>query len=166
MSSPHSSLIAVLEQAEAARDEAHALFESSRKAVETARQQLQSLHDFRLQYETRWQSQFKQSGGVEIVRCYQDFMTRLHDAESDQQRRLMHCEEASERRRHELIDRERKVAAITQLMKRRDQEHQQREQRKEQKATDELAARRLVNPVLQGALQATSGTGASTSNPH
>jgi len=151
MSSPQSSLIAVLEQAEAARDEAQALFESSRKALEAARRQLQSLHDFRQQYETRWQGQFRTSGGVEIMRCYQDFMTRLRDAEADQQRRVDHCEQASEHRRLELIERERKVAAVAQLMKRREQEQAQREQRREQKATDEIAARLTSTVALQSA---------------
>lgn len=146
MSSPQQSLIAVLEQAQEARDEAMALFESSRKAHEAARQQLQSLHDFRHQYEVRWQGQFRQSGGVEIMRCYQDFMTRLTDAENEQQRRVDHCEQAMNRRRSELIERERKVAAVNQLLKRREDELALRERRRDQKATDEMAARLMSSP--------------------
>jgi flagellar FliJ protein len=146
VSTPQQSLIAVLEQAQAARDEAMALFEAGRKAHEAARQQLQSLHDFRHQYEVRWQGQFRQSGGMEIMRCYQDFMARLREAEGEQQRRTDYCQQSAERLRLELIERERKVAAVNQLIKRREDELSLQESRRDQKATDELAARLSAAP--------------------
>lgn len=140
----HSSLTTILEQAEGARDEAIAQFERQRKAHEGAQQQLQSLHDFRHQYQLRWQGQFQQAGGMEIVRCYQDFMTRLTEAEVEQQRRTEQARVMTERCRLLLIERERKVAAVTQLLRRRAQEEQAREGRRDQKATDELAARLMA----------------------
>jgi flagellar FliJ protein len=142
---PSQPLITLLEQAEEARDAALAQFEVSRKAHEGSRQQLQSLQDFRDQYQTRWQTQFRQAGGMEIMRCYQDFMARLGDAVNDQHRRCEQFNQAMERCRNELIERERKVAAVTQLLQRREKEQAQREMRREQKATDELAARLMAS---------------------
>jgi flagellar FliJ protein len=142
---PSQPLITLLEQAEEARDAALAQFEVSRKAHEGSRQQLQSLQDFRDQYQTRWQTQFRQAGGMEIMRCYQDFMARLGDAVNDQHRRCEQFSQAMERCRTELIERERKVAAVTQLLQRREKEQAQREMRREQKATDELAARLMAS---------------------
>lgn len=148
-----SSLNTILEQAETARDEAMAQFEVSRKASEAARQQLQSLHEFRTQYQARWKSQFQQAGGMEIMRCYQDFMARLTEAEQEQQRRAEHSKGVSERCRLQLIERERKVAAVTQLIQRREKEEQARANRRDQKATDELAAR-LISANKNGPLAA------------
>ncbi len=141
MSSPQQPLIALLEQAQAARDEAFAQFESGRRAHDTARQQLQSLHDFRKQYQDRWQQQFSHSGGMEIMRCYQDFMTRMADAEAEQQRRTETARVYMERCQAVLIERERKVAAVDKLLDRREREQALRQDRRDQKATDEMAAR-------------------------
>jgi flagellar protein FliJ len=141
LSSPQQPLIALLEQAQAARDEAFAQFESGRRAHDTARQQLQSLHDFRKQYQDRWQQQFSHSGGMEIMRCYQDFMTRMTDAESEQQRRTEAARVYMERCQAVLIERERKVAAVDKLLDRREREQALKQDRRDQKATDEMAAR-------------------------
>lgn len=148
-----SSLNTILEQAETERDAAMGQFEVSRKAHEGARQQLQSLHDFRNQYQARWQSQFQQAGGMEILRCYQDFMARLTEAEVEQQRRTEYSRSVSERCRLALIERERKVAAVTQLIQRREKEEQAKANRRDQKATDEMAAR-LISANKNGPMAA------------
>ncbi|MGL1404909.1 flagellar FliJ family protein, partial [Vibrio parahaemolyticus] len=49
---------------------------------------------------------------------YQDFMQRLAEAVSDQDKRVEQARLYMERCRAELIERERKVAAVTQLMDR------------------------------------------------
>jgi len=122
------ALNALLEQVQTERDEALSQFEHGRKAHENARQQLQSLHDFRQQYQDRWQQQFRQASGMEIMRSYQEFMNRLSEAESEQTRRVELAASSIERLRAVLIERERKVAAV-------------KEQRRDQKATDEMASR-------------------------
>jgi flagellar protein FliJ len=141
VSTPSAPLSAVLSQSEEARDEALAEFEKARQSLDGARAQLQSLHDFRQQYQTRWQSQFSRSGGVEIMRCYNEFMDRMSEAEAEQQRRVEHCKVTLERCRLHLMERERRVAAVSTLMDRRAREVQRAENRKDQKATDEIAAR-------------------------
>lgn len=136
-----SSLLVVLEAAEKARDEAVAELEGGRRAYDAARQQAQSLGDWRREYQQRWQSQFRQAGGMEIMRCYQDFMQRLGEAVSDQDHRVEQARLYMERCRAQLMERERKVAAVTQLMDRRQAELQRKQDRQDQKATDEVAAR-------------------------
>ena len=140
MSAP-SSLLVVLEAAEKARDAAVADVEGGRRAYEAARQQAQSLVDWRHEYQRKWQSQFKQSGGMEIMRCYQGFMERLAEAVSDQDKRVEQARQYLERCQAQLIERERKVAAVAQLMDRRRAEAQLKQNRMDQKATDEVAAR-------------------------
>lgn len=135
------ALLMVLESAEKERDDAVSSLESARQAHESARQQAQSLHDWRQDYQRRWQAQFQQSGGVEIIRCYQDFIQRLSDAVTEQDRRVSLCEQQVSRCRAQLIERERRVAAVSQLIDRREAELQLKRNRQEQKATDEMAAR-------------------------
>lgn len=139
--STQSPLLLVLEAAEKARDAAFADMQGARKAYETARQQSQSLSDWRREYQTKWQTQFRQTGGMEIMRCYQDFMQRLGDAVSDQDKRVEQARVYMERCREQLIERERKVAAVAQLMDRRQAELTLAQNRRDQKATDEMAAR-------------------------
>lgn len=127
------------------------LLESSRKILEDARFKLQSLQNFRQQYEERWQGQFKQAGGVEIIRCYQDFMGRLTSAVDEQNIRVSHLQRDHENRRAELIESERKLSAVQKLIERREQEVMVSTMRKEQRDTDEMAARLALNP---GKLQA------------
>ena len=137
------SLLLVLEAAQKERDAALSAHEAARKSHESARQQAQSLNDWRQDYQRRWQAQFQQSGGMEIVRCYQDFMVRLGEAVSEQDRRLQMAEQHMARCRAQLVERERRVAAVAQLIERRRAELQVKQNRQEQKATDEMAARSL-----------------------
>jgi flagellar FliJ protein len=139
--SANSSLLVVLESAQKARDEAVGELEGGKRAYDAARQQAQSLFDWRSEYQQRWQAQFRQVGGMEIMRCYQDFMLRLAEAISDQDKRVEQARLYMERCKALLIERERKVAAVAQLMDRRLVELQLKQNRQDQKATDEVASR-------------------------
>ena len=154
------SLLLVLGAAQKERDAALSALEAARQAHEAARQQAQSLHDWRRDYQQRWQGQFQQSGGVEIVRCYQDFMNRLGDAVSEQDRRVGNTEQQLARARALLIERERRVAAVAQLIERREAERLQKQARQEQKATDEMAARSVRVQQSLGAAASGLSTGA------
>ena len=135
------SLLIVLEAAEKVRDDAVTVHEARRKAYEAARQQAQSLTDWRRDYQNRWQAQFRQSGGVEIVRCYQDFMQRLGDAVGAQEVQVTQAQALMDQSRLDLIERERRVAAVSKLIDKRVLEQRVRQDRQEQKATDEMASR-------------------------
>jgi flagellar FliJ protein len=134
-------LLMLLESAERARDDAVSQLEGARRAHEAARQQAQSLADWRKEYQQRWSTQFSKSGGMEIMRCYQDFTLRLCDAVSEQDKRVDQAALFMAQCRAQLIERERKVAAVGQLIDRRQSEHSLREQRQDQKTTDEQASR-------------------------
>lgn len=134
-------LLLVLDAAEKARDEALSMMEGGQRQYDAARQQAQSINDWRNDYQRKWQKQFQQSGGMEIMRCYQDFMKRLSDAQAEQERRVELAKQQVDRLRLELIEREKRVAAVSQLIDRRHLEQRRKEQRQEQKATDEIAAR-------------------------
>jgi len=134
-------LLILLESAEKARDEALSQMETARRAHEGAKAQAQSLNDWRQEYQQRWKTQFSQSGGMEILRCYQDFTARLGDAMTEQNRRVEQTRLYMDQCRAQLIERERKVAAVGQLIERRQHEMATRLQRQEQKATDEQAMR-------------------------
>jgi flagellar FliJ protein len=138
---PTQSLFVVLEQAKSSRDHAFMLLESSRKILEDAKFKLQSLHNFRSQYEARWQGQFRQAGGMEIVRCYQDFMARLSSAVDEQAASTAHLQRDHDTRRTELVEYERKLAAVQKLIERRQQEMSLTAMRSEQRDTDEMATR-------------------------
>lgn len=153
------ALLMVLEAAEKARDDAVSAMESARQAHESARQQSQSLTDWRQEYQRRWQTQFQQSGGMEIVRCYQDFTVRLGEAVSEQDRRVGMTEQHLARCRAQLIERERRVAAVSQLIERRQAEQQLKQSRQEQKATDEQAAR-TVRVAQSHGMASSMATGA------
>lgn len=150
MTHPSHSLLVVLEQAKSSRDHAFVMLESSRKILEDAKFKLQSLHNFRSQYEERWQGQFKQAGGMEIVRCYQDFMARLSNAVDEQASRVAHLQRDHDNRKTDLLELERKLAAVQKLIDRRQHEMMQTSMRMEQRDTDEMATRlALSQPKFQ-----------------
>lgn len=152
-------LLIVLESAEKARDDAVAEFEARRKAYDAARQQAQSLTDWRKEYEQRWQNQFRQSGGMEIVRCYQDFMQRIGEAVGEQGKRVEQAQALMERWRLELIERERRVAAVSKLIDKRLLEKRVRQERQEQKATDEMASRTVrLSSAMSGGVNPLAST--------
>lgn len=134
-------LLMLLESAERARDEAISVMEGARQSHEAARQQAQSLADWRKEYQQRWSSQFSRSGGMEIVRCYQEFAAKLGDAVDEQANRVEQARTFLDQCRLQLIEREREVAAVGQLIDRRQKEKALGQQRQEQKATDEQASR-------------------------
>lgn len=126
------------------------MLESSRKILEDAKFKLQSLHNFRSQYEERWQGQFRQAGGMEIVRCYQDFMARLSNAVDEQAARVSHLQREHDNRKSDLLESERKLAAVQKLIDRRQLEILQTTIRREQRDTDEMATRlALSQPKFQ-----------------
>lgn len=131
----------LLECAERERDEARQRFEQHRTAHQAATDQAQALAQWRLEYQQRWQAQFARGGSVEIVRCYQDFMARLAQAISDQDLAVARAHGSLDAARAVLAAREQRVAAVEQLIERRLRELQAVARRREQKDTDEQAAR-------------------------
>jgi flagellar FliJ protein len=74
--------------AHAERERNTAMAEAKRVELEqrTALRQAEQLHTYRRDYEQRWSHEFSRSGGIDIVQCYQGFITRLGQAIEAQER--------------------------------------------------------------------------------
>lgn len=135
-------LMTLHECAERERDEAQSRFERARLTAQAAQEQAQALRTWRGDYEQRWKTQFQGGSSVEIIRCYQDFMNRLGQAIAEQDIAVERTKALLDSARAVLQAREQRVAAVSQLIDRRKREAAAIESRREQKATDEMAARR------------------------
>lgn len=153
------SLMIILEAAEKERDAALAEHEARRKALDAARQQADALVAWRQDYQNKWQIQFQQSGGMEIVNCYQSFMVRIGEAVTAQDLQVAQAQQWLERSRQELIERERRVAAVSKLIDKRLMEKQAALARQEQKAMDEMASRSARLSAMAGGSNPLASTG-------
>jgi hypothetical protein len=99
------TLITLLEQAEAERNQALAAFNHTRARCDAARQQALQLEAYRAEYRQRWSAQFAKGAALEIVRCYQASPTvsksRSHSrtTPSARPRRAGACRRCAERAR-------------------------------------------------------------------
>lgn len=150
MSQLHALSLA-LEQAEKQRDEAQAAYQRLLRAAEGARQQAQQLLDYRSEYQQRWSTQFRHSGTVAILQCYQGFMERLNGAIEQQDAAVARSQAQLDAARQALLERETRVAAIRKLIERRQAQAEAAQQRRDQKATDEQASRLAWNRRAEGA---------------
>jgi flagellar FliJ protein len=143
-------LAALLAQSERQRDLAIADQLKAQGDSDNATAQVKQLRDYRRDYEQRWSAQFCREGQIQLVLCYQGFMTRLSEA-IDQQ--TLAAELASVRleqavvtvRGHEL-----QLASVRRLVERRIAERRGEAHRSDQKQTDELAARMAWSRLAAG----------------
>ncbi len=131
----------LLEQAEARRDEAIAEQLRLEAARRDAESQADQLALYRREYEQRWQAQFCQTGQIELVRCYQGFVTKLTHAVEQQQRVAAHTATQVERAAAIARGHDARATALTRLVERRLRERGVHVARREQQQTDEHAAR-------------------------
>ena len=134
-------LSVLLTQNERQRDAALAEHLRAQVAGRAAAAQADQLRTYRREYEQRWQAQFSVEGQIGLVHCYQGFMQRLtqaveHQAHIEDQtalhvKRAMAAVSAAELR----------CAAVRKLIERRRLEHRIAAERRDQKQSDEFAAR-------------------------
>lgn len=136
-----ATLNTLLQQAEVERDTAQAAAHQFDTAATQAEAQAQQLTEYRTQYQQRWSTQFRQSGAIELVQCYQGFSQRLEQAIELQTRAAQKMRERAEQARLYLVACEQRVAAVRKLIERRQAEHRRTAERREQRATDEVAQR-------------------------
>jgi len=134
-------VMALLAQAEKERDEAQAHARRMGDALDAARTQAEQLVVYRREYEQRWGQRFASQGQIELVQCYQGFIVRLNQAVEHQARVQEQAARLLEHARRALQEQELRVASVRKLIERRVGERQLREGRREQKQTDEFAAR-------------------------
>lgn len=135
------SLAVLLEREESERDAIALAVRQAQEHLVRLNAQMAHFSQYRADYVARWQQQFHQSGGIEIVQCYRSFMQRLDQATQQLTLQQRQAEVNLRRQRHRLVEAETRVAAIQKLISRRVETHQRAQQRRDQKQTDEAAQR-------------------------
>ena len=134
-------LLALLDLAERDRDASLAARQRAQEAAERAAAQASQLTGYRSEYEQRWTTQFQTSGAMPVVHCYQGFMNRLGQAVAHQDLVILRANEQLAQAERVLHQQELRVASVRKLIERRQLEQRQSADRRDQKATDEFAAR-------------------------
>jgi len=136
-----STLSLLLERAEAERDTAAQALHRANAQAQAARAQHGELTGYRQEYQQRWTQSFAQATTMDIVSCYQSFGQRLNQAVDTQGHVAQHADQRQSNAREALRQAELRVAALRQLIARRQAEAAKLAQRHEQRAADEFAAR-------------------------
>ena len=139
--SPTDTLSLLLDRAESERDAAAQALHAASAQAQAAHAQHGELSGYRQDYRQRWTESFAQATTMDIVACYQSFGQRLNQAVDTQGHVASHADQRQVRAREALGQAEMRVAALRQLIARRQAEAAKAVQRSEQRATDEFAAR-------------------------
>jgi flagellar FliJ protein len=134
-------LMALLGQAERERDTAQALLQQASEAFAAAQSQAEQLVAYRGEYEARFREQFSKNSSISILQCYQGFSSRLTQAIEQQQQVALHAGRRADEARDGLCEQEMRVASVRKLLERRLTEQRLAADRRDQKQTDEFAAR-------------------------
>jgi flagellar FliJ protein len=134
-------LMSLLAQAESERDEARSHSQRQAAAHRTAEAQVEQLLEYRRDYEARWSEHFSRQSKIELLHCYQGFIDRLSQAIEQQRVAADHAGRQATAAAQALQVAELRVASVRKLIARRVAEQQLTEDRREQKQTDEFAAR-------------------------
>lgn len=136
-----TTLSLLLERAEGERDLAARALHAAGLQAQAARAQHGDLAGYREEYQQRWTQSFTQATTMQLVGCYRSFGARLDQAVDTQNHVANHADQREARAREALQQAEMRVAALRQLIARRQAEAAKVAQRREQRATDEFAAR-------------------------
>jgi flagellar protein FliJ len=138
-------LMALLAQAERERDEAMSVTQRALDTERAAHNQVEQLVVYRGEYENRFRDQFSRNGSIDILQCYQGFTQRLNSAIEQQKNVAAHSSLKVEQARTLLREQEIRVASVRKLLERRLAEMRLVADRRDQKQTDEFAARAAWN---------------------
>lgn len=144
------TLATVLEHAERERDDAMARLRQAETALRNAQTQAEQLRQYRGEYQQRWNERFRQPGTIELLHCVQGFGQRLDQAVTMQSHSASQAESRLAQARELLLAREQRVAAVRKLIERRQGELRRVAERRDQRQTDEAAARAGSLRRLQG----------------
>ena len=147
-----ATLNTLLEHSEKQRNEALRQLQELRARAQAAHDKAQQLGSYREEYRQRWTTQFAIGTTVDILGCYQNFGGRLEQAINSQNNVATHADANVQRAETKLLECEQRLAAVRKLIERRQIEYQRLEQHREQKSTDEQAARTALssrNPMMR-----------------
>ena len=142
-------LMSLLNQAERERDTALTAMQRANEAHLAAQSQADQLIAYRAEYEARFREQFSRKSSIDILQCYQGFSARLGQAIDQQHQIAGHAALRLEQSREALRDQEMRVASVRKLLERRLHELRQVTDRRDQKQTDEFAARAAWSQLQQ-----------------
>lgn len=135
------TLTVLLGHNERQRDLALAEHQRAQNASVAATAQAEQLLVYRREYEQRWSAQFRREGQIELVRCYQSFIERLNQAVEQQTRIAEHSGQQVARTLAAMQAVEMRCASVRKLIERRTLELRRDADRRDQKHSDESAAR-------------------------
>lgn len=141
----------LLDRATQERDRLAGELRRGEEVLQRARQQGQQLSNYRGEYQQRWSSQFGRGGAIEIVHCYQSFMTRLDEALGQQARQVQAAEHGVAAVRQALVQAELRAASVRKLIERRQAEDRRADERRDQRQTDETAQHLALRRLRMGA---------------
>lgn len=138
---PLTALQSLLEREEALRDAAALALQRAEDQSSRIQTQADQFGQHRADYIARWQTEFRQQGGVEILQCYRSFMQRLDQAVAQLATHQIQAQSSVRRCRERLEQAQTRVAAVRTLIERRQEVQALAERRREQKQTDEMGQR-------------------------
>ena len=127
------------------RDAAMAEHLRAHTASRAATTQADQLRTYRHEYEQRWRAQFSVEGQIGLVHCYHGFMQRLNQAVEHQAHIEAQAALHVKRALAAVSAAELRCASVRKLIERRTHEQRLAADRREQKQTDEFAARAAWN---------------------
>jgi flagellar protein FliJ len=142
---PMQPLLTLLAQSESERDSVQAELTRVTTLHQSAQAQAEQLVNYRRDYETRWTLQFQTASTMTLVQCYRGFMQRLTLAVEQQQQVTKQAAHQVGQVRSALVAQELRVATVRKLIERRVNEDRIAQARKDQKTSDEFAARSAWN---------------------
>jgi flagellar FliJ protein len=145
------ALTALLKHAEGERDEAMSTLQRCQHSLQAAKAQHVQLLEYRRDYQQRWSDQFGRQGTMEIVNCYHGFVGRLAMAIDQQAQITARAVTQHDLALLKLREKETRVASVSKLMERREMEARRASDQRDQKLTDEMAARLAWTRIHGGA---------------
>lgn len=146
------SLGLAIEVATRKRDQADQALMQVRRAAQHAQGQLDQLESYAADTESRWATANARTLSAELMQHQQHFTQRLHHAIGLQQGAMADLQRQLEAARQRRLQEEVRLAALEQLLKKKQTAQAQLQSRREQKQMDELAVLKYARSAAQGGL--------------
>ena len=131
----------LIEQARKRRDEQSARVQAASQGVQQALGTLRQLQDFRADYLRRSPASAGQAMHVDRLQDFQRFLARLEQAIAQQRQEIERRQQVQAQAQHFLAEDQRRLMAFETLAARQAGERERLARRREQRETDEFAAR-------------------------
>ncbi|MEW5893301.1 MAG: flagellar export protein FliJ [Pseudomonadota bacterium] len=138
------SLQPLLEHTQHRMEAAERLLRMLKRKQDEARRQLEQLHQFQGEYQTRLKQATASGMSIQQLREYQGFLAKLQGAIQHQQQEVRLAEQRWAAAHKQWLEQRQKVKAYETLAARHQAQEIRRQEKREQKLSDERATRRLA----------------------